>query len=388
MNHPHLLILGFALLLISCNPPSNPSYNDERPDPFPTGGAPAVINSISPNKGFAGAELVITGSGFKTGANETMLNIGTQVAEILSITPTEIRAKVPINASGPQRVRVATLGAEQWSNQVNFTYLKDFLTFDLNILNPIAVAVDASGNLYIGSSNTNRIYRLDAIDSTLSTFATANIRGPMEFGPNGELFFVSSTGIDKISANGATVTPVVTQASVLDFDWHTSGDIYYLIANRVRRWNGTAASDVATITQGRRIRIFGGTVYVTEFTRLRVAKFEIQANGTLGPLVVAYQTNTAVQGMEVDADGAMYISGYTRDYVFKAEADRTDDGDITEIPNAEDRENPFRRITTAVGEIKLDGSVMYLTQVVPNGQVGKIWRIFINERHAPRHGRD
>lgn len=388
MKHLHLLILGFALILTSCNPPSNPSYNEERPDPFPTGGSPPVITSISPDKGFAGAEIVITGTGFKPDTISTMLNIGIRVARITSITPTEIRAIVPINAAGPQRVRVATLGAEQWSNTINYTYLKDFLTFNLAINNPVGIAVDNDGHLYIGSSNTNRIFKLDAVDSTLSTFATANVRGPMEFGPNGELYFVSLAGIDKVSADGSTVTTVVTQASVLDFDWHTNGNIYYLIANRVRRWNGTTVSDVATISQGRRIRIFEGFAYVSEFTQLRVSKFEILSTGLLGARQTAFQSNTALQGVEFDAKGNMYISAYTRDYVFKAPFNRANDGQTTEIPSAEDRENPFRRITSAVGEIKLDGSVMYLTQVVPNGQVGKIWRIFINERNAPRHGRD
>lgn len=388
MKHPLLLIIGLAIVAASCNPPSNPSYNEERPDPFPTGTPAATITSISPDKGFAGAEMVITGSGFKTGPTQTMVNIGIQTAEILSITQTEIRVKVPINASGPQRVRVATLGSELWSNQHTFIYLRDFLTFDLNINNPVGVAVDDNGHLYIGSSNMNRIYKLDSVDSTLSTFAIANVRGPMEFGPNGELFFVSDVGIGKVSSDGSRVTTVLTQASVQDFDWAPNGDIYFVIANRVRRWNGTAAADVGTITQGRRIRVYQGFVYVSEFTQLRVSKFEILSTGLLGPRVTAFQSNTALQGVEFDANGNMYISAYTRDYVFKAPMNRPNDGATTEIPNALDRANPFRRITTAVGEIKLDGSVMYLTQVVPNGQVGKIWRIFIDERNAPRHGRD
>lgn len=389
MKLHHLLTLASTLVIASCNPPSNPSYGDGRPDPFPTGGTPATVTSVTDNKGFAGDAIVITGSGFKTAPNQTMLNIGIATATITSITETEIQAIVPINASGDHRVRVATWGAEQWSNELNFTYLKDFLTFDLAIANAVGIAVDDVGNLYIGSSNLNQILRLDVVDSTLSVFAAANVRGPMEFGPGGDLYYVSSTGIDRVSADGATTTTVLTQASVQDFDWHSNGDLYFIIANRVRRIsNGVVSGDLGTITQGRRIRVYEGFVYVTEFTQLRVSKFEILDTGLLGARTVAFQSNTAIQGVEFDANGNMYISGYTRDYVFKAAPDRENDGVTTQIPSEEDRANPFRRITTTIGEIKLDGSVMYLTQVVPNGQISKIFRIFINEKNAPRHGRD
>lgn len=389
MKLHHLLTLASTLVIASCNPPSNPSYGDGRPDPFPTGGTPATVTSVTDNKGFAGDAIVITGSGFKTAPNQTMLNIGIATATITSITETEIQAIVPINASGDHRVRVATWGAEQWSNELNFTYLKDFLTFDLAIANAVGIAVDDVGNLYIGSSNLNQILRLDVVDSTLSVFAAANVRGPMEFGPGGDLYYVSSTGIDRVSADGATTTTVLTQASVQDFDWHSNGDLYFIIANRVRRIsNGVVSGDLGTITQGRRIRVYEGFVYVTEFTQLRVSKFEILDTGLLSARTVAFQSNTAIQGVEFDANGNMYISGYTRDYVFKAAPDRENDGVTTQIPSEEDRANPFRRITTTIGEIKLDGSVMYLTQVVPNGQISKIFRIFINEKNAPRHGRD
>lgn len=390
MKIHHLLTLVSTLAIASCNPPSNPSYGGSRPDPFPTGGAPAIVTSVTDNKGFAGDEIVVAGSGFKPDTNQTMLNIGVAAATITSITETEIRAIVPINVSGDHRVRVATWGAEQWSNELNFTYLKDFLTFDLAIANAVGIAVDDDGNLYIGSSNLNQILRLDVIDSTLSVFASANVRGPMEFGPDGELYYVSTTGIDRVSPDGATTTAVLTLASVQDFDWHSNGDLYFIIANRVRRIsNGVVSGDLGTITQGRRIRVFEGYVYVTEFTQLRVSKFEIlETTGLLGAREVAFQSNTAIQGVEFDADGNMYISGYTRDYVFKAAPDRANDGEITQIPSEEDRLNPFRRITTTIGEIKLVGSVMYLTQVVPNGQISKIFRIFINEKNAPRHGRD
>lgn len=388
---PNLLIATMAILLAStCSEYKSPTYSNKRPDPFPSGGAAAVITSIVPDKGFAGDEVIINGSGFRPDTVETMVNVGIRAARILSITDTQIRIKMPINLSGPKRVRVAVLGAEKWSNELSYNYLNDFLLFNHTIQNPVGVAVDNAGNLYIGSSSENRIYKLDAVDSVYSVFASlAQVRGPMEFGPNGDLYFVSLTGIDKVSPAGA-VSPVLVQATVQDFDWAENGDLYFitLTTPRVRRWNGTTNTEVATVVQPRRIRIYNGEVYVTEFTQLRVSKFPINPNGSLGTRVTAFQSNTAIQGVEFDARGNIYVSGYVRDYLFKAPPNRANDGVFTEIPTPKDRENPFRRITTNIGEIKIERSVIYLTQVVPNGQVGKIWRIFINEHPAPRHGRD
>lgn len=388
MNIRLAFLLLAAVALGSCKEPASPTYSKDRPDPFPTGGEPPVITSVVPDKGFAGDEVVISGSGFKTGPNETMVNIGTVTAEILSITDTQLRIRMPVTASGPKRVRVAVWGAEKWSNELNYTYLNDFLLYPFTMPNIVGVAVDDAGNLYVGSSNENRIYKMDGLDSTITVFANAaNIRGPMEFGPDGDLYFVSQTGIDKVTPAGV-VSNLLTQASVQDFDWAENGDLYFVVPTRVRRWNGTTHAEVGTITQGRRIRVYEDHVYVTEFTQLRVSKFQINANGTLGPRAVAYQSNTAIQNIEFDSDGNMYIGGFTRDYIFKAAPDRVNDGDITEIPTVEDRENPFRRISTGVSEIKIERSVMYVVQSVPNGQVGKVWRIFINAYPAPRHGRE
>ena len=59
-------IIAVSLIgLTSCDLPNHPSYDDENPDPFPTGSQPAQISSVTPDRGFAGDEIVIEGTGFK-----------------------------------------------------------------------------------------------------------------------------------------------------------------------------------------------------------------------------------------------------------------------------------------------------------------------------------
>jgi hypothetical protein len=69
-----------------------------------------------------------------------------------------------------------------------------------------------------------------------------------------------------------------------------------------------------------------------------------------------------------------------------ARTDRANDSDFIEYPNEEDRINPFRKIDTRIGTVYIHGSVMYLTQDAGNGQVGKMYRIYIGAKNAPRFG--
>jgi hypothetical protein len=384
---PATLILAI-FIAAACEGPVHPKYDGENPDPFPTGSEPPVVTEVTPDRGFAGDEIVITGSGFRPSAEETLVNVGTASATIVSITETEIVARLPINENGDQKVRVAIWGSEKWSNELSVFYLSDFVEVKYNILTPRGVAVDDTGNLYIGSFNDQAVYKIDAVDSVKTTHADIPVTGTMEFGPNGWLYAVTASGLSRISPDGATVEDVVTLSGVRDFDWAPDGSIYLLQVARIHRFDGSATEEVATVRQAQKLRVFDGHVYVTELANSRVARFEITGS-TLGPHGIAFQQNTPLAGLDLAASGNIYASAFVRDYVFRAAPDRVNDSDITEIPNEEDRANPFRKIDIRVGEIYVNNSVMYLVQdQVASGTVGRIWRIFIDERNAPRYGRD
>lgn len=383
----HMRAAGFFLLLAlaasACDGPVQPNYYGTDEDPLPGGGDPPTLVSVEPARGFAGDEVVLTGEGFRPDPTQTMINIGSAVAEVVSISENQAVIRMPANESGDQMVRVATWGAEEWSNVLTFTYLSSHVTFSYGIPAPKGVAVDEAGNLYISSGADQAVYRIDGADSTRSTFASLPVTGPMEFGPEGALYVVTSNGVDRVTPDGS-VQPVVALAGVADFDWAENGDLYVLVANRIHRWSGGSLTEVATVTQGQRLRVFEGYVYVTELTRARVSRFQITSTG-LGALEVYYNAGTPIMGLDIDADGSVYAGGFVRDYVLKAAADRADDADVTQIPNETDRANPFRKVTNRLADVYLHGSVMYLVQDDP---AGKVWRIFIGADNAPRYGRD
>ncbi|HEX7069398.1 MAG TPA: IPT/TIG domain-containing protein [Rhodothermales bacterium] len=371
------------MVLASCDGPVQPNYYGKDNDPLPGGGDPPTLVSVEPDRGFPGDEVVLTGQGFRPDPDQTMINFGTTVAEIVSATDTEIVVRVPANESGNHIVRAAVWGAEEWSNQLTFTYLASHVTFGYDVPAPKGVAVDDDGNLYLSSGTNQAVYRVDGADSTIAQFASLPVTGPMEFGPEGALYVVTSNGVDRIMTDGS-VQPVLAASGVVDFDWADNDDLFVLTGNRVHRWSGGTLTEQGTVTQGQRIRVFDGYVYVTELSRARVSRFPITGAG-LGAPEVYFNAGTAVMGLDIDSDGALYAGGYVRDYVLRAAADRADDGDVTQIPNEEDRANPFRKVANRLGDVYLYGSVMYLVQDDP---AGKVWRIFIGAHPAPRYGRD
>ncbi len=383
MRSAGFFLLSLAFVASACDGPVQPNYYGKDGDPFPSGDTPPTIVSMEPDRGFAGDEVVLTGEGFRPSPEQTMINFGSSLAEIVSITEDQAVVRVPANTSGDQLVRAAIWGAEDWSNQLTFTYLADYVAFTYDVPAPKGVAVDDEGNLYLSSAANQAVYRVDGVDSTIAQIATLPVSGPMEFGPDGALYVVTSNGVDRITTSGSVETYIALPGAV-DFDWAPNGDVYLITSNRIHRWSGGTSEEVATVTQAQRIRVFDGYVYVTELTRARVSRFEITGSG-LGELDVYYNAGTPVMGLDIDANGSVYAGGFVRDYVLKATTDRADDSDITEIPNEEDRANPFRKVANRLGDVYITGSVMYLVQDDP---AGKVWRIFIGEENAPRYGRD
>lgn len=385
---PAGLLAGTALFLFSCDGPDFPTYNGET-DPFPLDSDPPELSDIVPEAGFPGDEAFISGSGFQEEEEKNLINIGTGTAEIVEITSAGIRVRVPHNENGHQRVRAAVWGSDLWSNELSYEYLDDFAEMGLEIMNPGGVAVDDEGSLYASSIDDEAVYRIDVLDSARTTYASFTVRGPMEFGPEGYLYVVGTEGLVRIPPGGGSHEVVVEISNLTDFDWNSNGDIYLLHANTISRYsNGQLDQGLRSVTQGSRMRIFDNYLYVTELTRSRVSRFEFTPDG-LGELEVYANIGTPLSGLDVDANGNVYAAGFIREYVFKISPDREDDSDVEQIPNEADQANPFRSIEDRVADIYLHNTVMYLVQNRgQSGQIGQIWRIFIDEPAAPKVGRE
>lgn len=381
-----LVFLGFA----ACDGPNMPTYNGDAEDPFPLDSNPPELVQIVPEAGFPGDEATITGFGFRPNPQQTMVNIGTGAAEIIEISEEEIRIRVPDNENGEQRVRASIWGSDHWSNELSYKYLDDFFEMGLDILNPGGVAIDDEGSFYVSSIDDQAIYRVDVLDSNVTAYASLPVRGPMEFGPDNRLFVVTTEGLASVPEGGGSHDVEVAISNLHHFDWHANGDIYLLHGNSISRYsNGQLVTGLGSVAQqSTRMRVFDGYVYVAELIRSRVSKFEITPDG-LGPIQTHANIGTPLAGIDIDANGTVYASGFIREYVFKIRVDREDDSDVEMIPDEADQANPFRSIEDRVVDIYIHNTVMYLVQNRgSSGQVGKIWRIFIGEPAAPKAGRE
>lgn len=381
----------FAIIgLAACDGPNMPTYNGDAEDPFPVYTDPPELLQIIPEAGFPGDEATVIGVGFKADPKQNLINIGTGTADILEISENEARIRVPHNDNGERRVRASVWGSDLWSNELLYKYLDDFFEMGMDAMNPGGVSIDDEGSFYFSSIDDQAVYRVDVLDSTISTYASLPVRGPMEFGPDNRLFVVTTDGLVSIPEGGGSYDVEIAISNLHHFDWHSNGDIYLLHGNSVSRYsNGQLVSGLGAVAQqSTRMRVFDGFVYVAELIRSRVVRFEITGDG-LGPLQLYANIGTPLAGLDIDANGNVYASGFIREYVFKIRPDREDDSDVDMIPNEADQANPFRSIEDRVVDIYIHNTVMYLVQNRgSSGQIGKIWRIFIGEPAAPKAGRE
>ncbi|MDG5766281.1 IPT/TIG domain-containing protein [Balneolales bacterium ANBcel1] len=377
------------LLLMSCDGPDMPTYNGKN-DPFPVDQEPPQLQQVVPEAGFPGDRVTITGSGFRPHKDETIINVGEGVADIEEISNSEIIAYVPQNESGVTHVRAAVWGSDLWSNNLTFEYLADFADLELTIFSPTGIAVDNSGNLFIGSEDDQAVYRIDGLDSVQTVYANLPVTGPMEFGPNGQLFVVTDEGLAAIPDGGGSHSVIVQMNALADFDWNANGDIYLLQGSSISRFAGGQLEEgLGRVSMASKMRVFDGHIYVTELFRSRVVRFEIQG-GSLGDMEIFANIGTPLAGLDVDANGNVYASAYIRDYVYKIPPNYGQEGvETEEIPNETQRTIRATSIDDQVVDIYLHNTVMYLVQSLDSpGEIGRIWRIFIGEPAAPKPGRN
>ena len=286
------IVATFTLLLTwSCESPDQPTYDSKHPDPNPTGGSAAILNSISPNEALPGKTVTITGSGFNTDPDYTLVSFGTKVGEILSITETSIEVKTP-SLSGEVEVKVAVKGSEFWSNALDFTF-KSFIPeipspevfiVDSTISWPNGVDVDDNDNVYIGSANDGVIYKIDP-SGTMTTFAEASVQGHIHFGPQNYLYVCEKNDgkIVRISPDGGTVEDVVEVDDVVDFDWDSNGNMYIVSADNGLYMMPAGSNSAEEIAEDlgsiKNCRVFGGYVYISKIWENLITRFEIVEDG-------------------------------------------------------------------------------------------------------------
>ncbi|HFE65236.1 MAG TPA: hypothetical protein ENK14_12605 [Caldithrix sp.] len=369
-----ILFLGL-LLLFACEEPEQPTYDANHPDPNPTGFQPAKIDSLSPGEGFLKDVVQIYGKRFNTEPQFNFVAFGSKVAEVLSASENMLEVRAPNISGETVKVKIGVKGSEFWSNETDFVFFDALSTIDEEILWPMGVAVDDSDNVYIGSAGDEVIYKITP-DGTKSQFAAVPVSGAIEFGP-GNYLYVCEQGegkIVRISPDGTTVEDVVTVDSPIDFDWDANGDMY-IVSNWIginRFDTGGGLTQVASIDNGKCLRIFESNLYVSDIWNGVIKKYDITANGLENEEDI-YEGDSPL-GIEFDAEGTMYFTEAWETSLYTMKPDGTQ-----EVLYEGQLMTPMHYLTFYKKK-------MYI--VYPGwGDVGQTMSAYIGVEQAPNYGR-
>ncbi|MBN2367371.1 MAG: IPT/TIG domain-containing protein [Calditrichaeota bacterium] len=374
-----LILLGILAFLgvfyVSCEGPDQPTYGEDVQDPNPTGMPAASIDSISPDEGFLKDKVMIYGSGFNENPEYNLVAFGKRTAVILSVTSNMLEVITPNLSGETVDVKVAVKGSEFWSNQLPFIFKETVQTIDEEIVWPNGVAVDATGNVYIGSAADGVIYQI-APDGAKTTFASVPVNGSIEFGPENYLY-VCEQGegkIARISPDGSTIEDYVVVDAPIDFDWDADGNMYI-----VSNWSGVFRRDgsgtvtqVATIDNPKCIRVFESNIYVTDIWNDQILKYDITSSGLENETPVV-EGITAL-GIEFDVNGTMYYTHAWETSLYTLAPDGTE-----EVLYEGQLMTPMHYLT-------FYDKTMYI--VYPGwGDVGQTMKAYIGVEQAPNYGR-
>ncbi len=206
-----VLVFLSTILLISCNEEPTPSLND-----LPAGNLPAPkITALNPAvQGLAGVTTItITGSNFSSNLKNDFVYFNGKPGTVLSATPTQLTVLAANVVSDVVLVKVAVLGADNFSNIYNFKLLspwQEFYQFDKVAEKPTGVFLDNNDNLLVGL-NSIGIWKItpDKVKSLYIPFG-ANVQKWLNFryGPGGELYGVGTArGVWKLVENVKPASP-------------------------------------------------------------------------------------------------------------------------------------------------------------------------------------
>lgn len=186
------LTAGLLILLTGCDTGPGASIYDPdlsaAPDP--------VIESVEPGgSALAGIDvLTITGSNFVADTARTLVYFGSARGELLEASTTQLRVRPP-NVPGDAPIRVVVLGAENFSNEVDYRLEPAVVSFgDLSSLEvPFGITSDADGNLYV-SLVADRIpvgiKKITPEGERSDYFTSSFIWADLDFGPEPLLYGV------------------------------------------------------------------------------------------------------------------------------------------------------------------------------------------------------
>jgi len=330
-----VLILLITLFITSCN--EDPTASLEG---YPSANLPTpVLASVNPSaQALAGVTVItITGSNFSTEAKNNLVYFNGVPGTTLNATPTQLTVKVPDVVSDSVIVKIAVIGAQDFSNVYQYKMLpawEEYYQFDKIAEKNYGIILDNSNNLYVSffsdaATLVGGIWKITPppFDSTSKTqyIPKGNTQkfDNLRYGPGGQLYGArSARGIWKLVEGVGPGSPWVSSAlptgtliSAIEFD---NNQNLWALNDNDKIFKITQDGSVTTYNftgNLRAVRIFNGDLYVAAFKNNveGVWKIPITASSDLGSEELYFDISgiralgTKITAMTFAADGDLII---------------------------------------------------------------------------------
>lgn len=342
MNHCYLIGFMVAFLLVSsgCDSGTAPSLYD----PDRSSLSDPTIDTVSPEgSALAGVDVItITGSNFSTQPTDNLVYFGTDRANVLESTATQLQVFAPNSPQPELQLRMSVVGAENFSNSVAYGLDAPFIEFgDVKDFEDIyGIATDDDGNLYASLVAFNLAVGIIKItpegersDYITSTFPWTDI----EFGSDNALFAVRSVralfSAPKDGTNFAVFAVIpnsTTRLNSIAIDYND------------RVWTSGINADIYRVDPDKSIHtfdfepnvrdlvLFGDHLYVAgvQDDKGMIWRFPMDATGNLGMAEDFHDfgsSDVTPYALAFSADGHLYVGVDDTDPVLLIKPDGDDD---------------------------------------------------------------
>jgi hypothetical protein len=299
-----------TIILTSCaeDPPASLEQ-------YPSANLPApVLSTLEPSsQALAGiTEITITGSNFSADSRNNRVYFNGIPGTIISGTTTQLTVKVPNVVADTVMVKIAVVGAQDFSNQFQYKMVSSWEVY--YPLDPIAekaygIITDNSSNLLVNLYDIG-IWKItpDKVKSLFVPKGNTQKWDNFRYGPGGELYGVrSARGVWKVVENIAPAAPWAAPSAgvivALEFDanqnlWALNNNNTIFKIKQDKSFTNYAFTGVL-----RAIRLFNNDLYVaaTKDNIEGVWRIPIDANGDIGTEELYFETTNIRIGAKITA---------------------------------------------------------------------------------------
>ncbi len=336
-RYHYLKIYILIFLVFSCSDPNKPKdiWNPDDSG-YPT---PFISNVYPTDSAYSGSDRIqISGGNFKNNKDSIFVYFNTGLAEIISVSDSNILVIPPNIISDSVRIKVAVQGAFSFGyyskNYILFPRIIKYGNFDAIDESVWGMASDISENLYVGLS----IFPEGKIDKLTAPFGTreegfinAVLQTPysMRIGPDNSIYYIDGVNPYIVKQNLSTGVPSYNTLPgiVFDLDFDQHGNMFCGGSGQsLYKVNSDLSSEIAADYSGisiKAVRVFDDHVYVggnysgseNNVPTIGIWKNQIlDSEGTLSQKEVVLNwveisgINSNITGITFDINGTMYIS--------------------------------------------------------------------------------